>query len=460
MGGRRRRRLERTDGPWFKKWIEWRASVIHGFFARTREELKAVKPGLKFGAYTGAWYPSYFEVGVNWASREYDPSQEYAWATPEYRNYGYAELLDIYTNGNYYWNVTIDEYRSSNGLHRNETDSEVSKGDHLCVEGGCRYSRRLLHGKPFYGGMYVEDYKRDTTQFKRAVEMNLRESDGLMVFDIVHIIDRDWWGPLQRAVEAYETGGGGTMRLSALAVLALLCAGSVPAREESGELPAASPEIRYVGRTETTGGSVSFDWSGTYFECRFTGGSLAVRVSDTKRNYYNLTLDGHDAGIVATFGTDSLVVLTEGLGEGEHTLRMQKRTEGEQGRTTLHAFRLARNGRLLPAPPSPGRHIEFIGNSLTCGYGTEGRSKDEPFEPETENCDKAFGCIVARYFGADYTLIATRRRAARTTRPTTSRTTYVRRRTLRRTYDVVPSFRSPVRYVPSSVRTDVTYVRT
>lgn len=196
------------------------------------------------------------------------------------------------------------------------------------------------------------------------------------------------------------------MRLSALAVLALLCAGTVPARERSGELPAASPEIRYVGRTETTGGSVSFDWSGTYFECRFTGGSLAVRVSDTKRNYYNLTLDGHDAGIVATFGTDSLVVLTEGLGEGEHTLRMQKRTEGEQGRTTLHAFRLARNGRLLPAPPSPGRHIEFIGNSLTCGYGTEGRSKDEPFEPETENCDKAFGCIVARYFGADYTLIA------------------------------------------------------
>ena len=116
------------------------------------------------------------------------------------------------------------------------------------------------------------------------------------------------------------------MRLSALAVLALLCAGTVPAREESGELPAASPEIRYVGRTETTGGSVSFDWSGTYFECRFTGGSLAVRVSDTKRNYYNLTLDGHDAGIVATFGTDSLVVLAEGLGEGEHTLQMQKRT--------------------------------------------------------------------------------------------------------------------------------------
>ena len=194
----------RIDGPYFKQWIEWRASVIYDFFKRTKEELKAVKPGLKFGAYTGAWYPSYFEVGVNWASNTYDPSQDFAWATPEYKNYGYAELLDIFTNGNYYWNVTVDEYRRSNGLHKNETDSEMSKGDHLSVEGGCRYSRRLLGSRPFFGGMYVEDYKRDTTRFKRAVEMNLRESDGLMVFDIVHIINRDWWGPLQRAVSAYE----------------------------------------------------------------------------------------------------------------------------------------------------------------------------------------------------------------------------------------------------------------
>ena len=50
----------RIDGPYFKQWIEWRASVIYNFFKRTKEELKAVKPGLKFGAYTGAWYPSYF----------------------------------------------------------------------------------------------------------------------------------------------------------------------------------------------------------------------------------------------------------------------------------------------------------------------------------------------------------------------------------------------------------------
>ena len=85
---------------------------------------------------------------------------------------------------------------------------------------------------------------------------------------------------------------------------------------------------------------------------------------------------------------------------------MQKRTEGEQGRTTIHAFLLDRGGRLLPAAPAPGRHIEFIGNSLTCGYGTKGLSKDEPFKPQTENCNKAYACIIARYFDAEYVLVA------------------------------------------------------
>ena len=78
------------------------------------------------------------------------------------------------------------------------------------------------------------------------------------------------------------------------AALALLCAGAVSAQKRT-EAPAASSEVRYVGRTQTKGGDVSFDWSGTSFECRFTGGSLAMRVSDTKKNYYNLTVDGRDA---------------------------------------------------------------------------------------------------------------------------------------------------------------------
>ena len=192
------------EGKYFKQWIEWRASIIHNFFSTTRDALKAARPDVNFAAYTGAWYPSYYEVGANWASSEYDPAADFDWATPRYREYAYGDLLDLYTNGNYYKNVTLDEYRRSNGTYLNETDSRISKGEHLCVEGACLYSRNLLKNNAFCGGLYVEDYGQDVGQFKKAVRMNLRKSDGLMIFDIVHIINRDWWLPLTAAIAAEE----------------------------------------------------------------------------------------------------------------------------------------------------------------------------------------------------------------------------------------------------------------
>lgn len=195
----------RKNGKYFNRWIEWRASVIHTFFTNARKAVKATNPETLFGAYTGAWYPSYYEVGANFASKKYDPSKDFDWATKRYRKYAYADLLDLYTNGNYYWNVSIEEYRSSKGVHKNETDSKVSTGEHLSVEGGCNYSKKILKGAvPLYGGLYVEDYKKDENQFKRAVKMSLEKSDGLMIFDIVHIIHKNWWDDLKEAILSAE----------------------------------------------------------------------------------------------------------------------------------------------------------------------------------------------------------------------------------------------------------------
>lgn len=169
--------------------------------------------------------------------------------------------------------------------------------------------------------------------------------------------------------------------------------------------PATAPEIRFVGRAaRSDDGTLSFDWSGSYFSFRFEGTRCAMRAADSKRNYYNVFVDGKPHGKVTAEGPAKTIVLAEGLPHGVHTVLVQKRTEGEQGRTTL--FAVGSDGPLLDAPQAPGRHIEFIGDSHTCGYGTEGKSPKEPFTPETENCDLAWGCIIARYFDADYTLIA------------------------------------------------------
>ena len=131
--------------------------------------------------------------------------------------------------------------------------------------------------------------------------------------------------------------------------------------------PATAPEIRFVGRAaRSDDGALSFDWSGTYFSFRFEGTRCAMRAADSKRNYYNVFVDGKPHGKVTAEGPAKTIVLAEGRPHGVHTLLVQKRTEGEQGRTTL--FAVGSDGPLLDAPQAPGRHIEFIGDSHTDGF--------------------------------------------------------------------------------------------
>ena len=139
---------------------------------------------------------------MNFASHDYDPSKDYDWATPEYKNYGYAELLDIYTTGNYYTDITIEEYKKSNHSVWNETDSEAQSGIWYCVEGSCQNLRNILKDNKFAGGILVDQFYTKPEKLPAAIEMNLKASDGLMVFDIVHIIDKNLWDEVKQGMQA------------------------------------------------------------------------------------------------------------------------------------------------------------------------------------------------------------------------------------------------------------------
>lgn len=187
-------------GQYFLQWIEWRASVIHNFMAKARGVIKEANPEISFGTYTGAWYPSYFEVGVNFASKNYDPSADYDWASPTYKEQGYAELLDLFTVGNYYTTITIDEYQEKNPEVKNETDMWGQKSIWYCVEGSNQNLKTILDGNQFYGGILADQFYDNPEVLTESIKMNLATSDGLMIFDIVHIITKDMWDYVEKGM--------------------------------------------------------------------------------------------------------------------------------------------------------------------------------------------------------------------------------------------------------------------
>jgi hypothetical protein len=191
-------------GRFFNKWLEWRVSVIYEFFSRVRTEVKRINPAIAFGDYAGAWYPLYYEVGVNWGSKKYDPSREFDWATSNYMNYGYAELLDFFLSGNYFFEVTKDELKSlkEKDLKQTEAGIKKSKEDWYSVEGSAEMVNRVTMGVvPVFAGLYVEQYENNSEQFGKAVKMCLDKSGGVMIFDIVHIINKDWWDVLRTSLQ-------------------------------------------------------------------------------------------------------------------------------------------------------------------------------------------------------------------------------------------------------------------
>lgn len=166
-------------------------------------QLKEINPRLLIGDYTGAWYPTYYYVGVNWASEQFDPARYFDWATPEYRNTGYADLLDIYMTGLYYTLVTKAEVDKANGAVGQRTEAGMSDEQNYwyCIEGGAEWAKKITCGVvPVTGSIYVEQYEGDAAQFTRAVAQALRDTDGLMIFDIVHIINRGWWSELAAGI--------------------------------------------------------------------------------------------------------------------------------------------------------------------------------------------------------------------------------------------------------------------
>ena len=170
-----------------------------------------MNPDILIGDYTGAWYPTYYQLGVNWASTQYDPSERYPdWASENYYKTGYADLLDIYMTGLYYTLVTKDEVDAAQGRVIGERGESGMDPNDLTycysVEGGAELAQAITCGVvPVAGSLYVDQYKQDAEQFAKAVRQVMKSCEGgLMIFDLVHIVNRDWWDLLEENMKVTE----------------------------------------------------------------------------------------------------------------------------------------------------------------------------------------------------------------------------------------------------------------
>ena len=165
--------------------------------------------------------------------------------------------------------------------------------------------------------------------------------------------------------------------------------------------------IQYTGRISFTNPErPTWNYPGVQIIAAFEGTSLRM-IAKPRSGYFMAQIDHAEPFKVAFRGErDSVVTLATALPDGRHLVRLMYIIEGYEFFPEFWGFVLDKGRQLIDAPVLPSRKIEFIGNSITCGYGNEGLKKEEHFDYATENHYYSYASIAARNLEAQHWVVA------------------------------------------------------
>lgn len=174
--------------------------------------------------------------------------------------------------------------------------------------------------------------------------------------------------------------------------------------------------VRFFGRTffDRDRGTYFFNWTGAGFELAFSGTKVDIEL-DVQADSY--PTEGTNIPWIAIMTDDAheplkLIGLSQGIGSytifestgrETHCIRIIKRSENTKGRVGVKKITIA--GNILPIPLREEKYrLEFIGDSITCGFGNE-TDDSGTFSTSLENGLKTYSAIAADILQAEYNSI-------------------------------------------------------
>ena len=173
------------------------------------------------------------------------------------------------------------------------------------------------------------------------------------------------------------------------------------------DVPASDARIQYVGRVNFTNPeSPLYTYPGVQIIAGFEGTSIRMKAKP-KSAFYMAQIDELEPFKVDYLNhADTVMLLAEGLPEGKHVVKLMNIIEGYELRPEFYGFILDPGKELTNPPTLPQRKIEFVGNSITCGYGIEATVGTASFSYDTENHYLSFAALTARALEAQHLVVA------------------------------------------------------
>lgn len=178
-------------------------------------------------------------------------------------------------------------------------------------------------------------------------------------------------------------------------------------------------QLTWKGRCLDSDGVRFFNWTASSFEFAFTGkkavakiisdpehwskenlGWIGIFVSDLDKDYA-LQADSR----IKLSQKENDCVLFESDEEKTVKIRVMKISEDAFGMAGFAGLEIDGHLEVLPEHKYDLK-LEYIGDSITCGYGIDGVWEKDNFRTDIERADKGYAYLTARKLNADYNMIS------------------------------------------------------
>jgi len=183
-------------------------------------------------------------------------------------------------------------------------------------------------------------------------------------------------------------------------------------------LDACAPLVKQVGRTAIASDGLICDYTASGIEFKaYIKGNLKFTVNCNKDTYFTVMVDGNRLGpntgnlqsdlrFKATGGSDVTIdVGNLGNTAALHEIRILKQTEPQNSLCVMKSVQF--NGVLDSAAAEKDLYIEFLGDSITCGYGNLiANGGANPGSALNQDGTRTYAFLAAEKLGADASVIS------------------------------------------------------
>ncbi len=182
--------------------------------------------------------------------------------------------------------------------------------------------------------------------------------------------------------------------------------------DEMGTYKALNAEkVKLIGRTWLKDDVLWCAYSGAGVEFTFKGKSAAIKVvgdnaaSNTSDNCVRIGIYADGKRIVDDMLSEKDRVYDIAGDEGKDvTVRIIKLSESAMSTFGIESITVD-GGEIAPTA-NKDMLVEFIGDSITCGYGVDDEVKENHFKTSTEDVTRAYAYNVAKLLDADYSMVS------------------------------------------------------